>query len=50
MLMGLNREVGVQKALEFIDLKFEGTHHRGDDDAFNIAKIFAYISSQVRQR
>lgn len=32
--------VGVQKALRMADMKFEGTHHRGIDDAKNIAKIF----------
>lgn len=32
--------VGVQKALSMINEKFEGTAHRGIDDAINIAKIF----------
>lgn len=32
--------VGVQKALSIINEKFDGTAHRGIDDAINIAKIF----------
>jgi 3'-5' exoribonuclease 1 len=34
------RLLGMQGALEQEKLKFEGTHHRGIDDAKNIAKIF----------
>jgi inhibitor of KinA sporulation pathway (predicted exonuclease) len=30
---------GVQKALALLNMKFEGTHHRGKDDAVNIARI-----------
>ncbi|MGK7924033.1 MAG: exonuclease domain-containing protein [Spirulina sp.] len=36
---GLPREVGMARALEILDLPLEGTHHRGHDDAANIAKI-----------
>jgi len=36
----LGKGVGVQKALRMEGLRFEGTHHRGIDDAKNIAKIF----------
>ena len=32
--------MGMKNALEFDKLKLDGTHHRGIDDAKNIAKIF----------
>lgn len=45
-IKGLKRPVGVQKALTLEKLTFEGTHHRGIDDARNIARIFikAFLS------
>lgn len=35
----LPREMGMAQALEHLDLPLEGTHHRGIDDAWNIAEI-----------
>lgn len=37
------REVGMATALERLGFPLEGTHHRGVDDAWNIAKIFAWL-------
>jgi inhibitor of KinA sporulation pathway (predicted exonuclease) len=37
----LSRELGLEGALRFLDLPLEGTHHRGDDDAWNIARILS---------
>jgi inhibitor of KinA sporulation pathway (predicted exonuclease) len=37
---GLRREVGLDAALRLAGLPLEGTHHRGDDDAWNIAALF----------
>jgi 3'-5' exoribonuclease 1 len=34
---------GMAMALEFLDIPLDGTHHRGIDDARNIAKIFLKI-------
>jgi inhibitor of KinA sporulation pathway (predicted exonuclease) len=34
-------EVGMVRALEILDVALEGTHHRGDDDAWNVAKILS---------
>lgn len=34
------RRRGVKEALVVLGLEFEGTHHRGKDDAHNIARIF----------
>lgn len=35
----LGHEVGMDGALKYLKLELEGTHHRGVDDAKNIAKI-----------
>lgn len=35
----LQKEYGVQKALRYLKMDFEGTPHRGIDDACNIAKL-----------
>lgn len=40
LLHGLDREPGMDTALEHLGLLLDGTHHRGIDDAKNIAKIF----------
>jgi len=36
---GLTHEVGLDAALSEMQLPLEGTHHRGDDDAWNIARL-----------
>jgi inhibitor of KinA sporulation pathway (predicted exonuclease) len=36
---GSSREPGLDKAMEEMSLPMEGTHHRGADDAWNIAKL-----------
>ena len=41
MLNNLDREPGMDTALEYLGMKLDGTHHRGIDDARNIGKIFA---------
>lgn len=33
------KEVGMAKALKILGIELEGRHHRGDDDAYNTAKI-----------
>ncbi len=40
---GLSKEVGLDKALQILNIPMEGTHHRGHDDAANIAKVFCHI-------
>ncbi|MEG5059887.1 3'-5' exonuclease [Microcoleus sp. A2-C5] len=40
---GLSKRYGMEKALELAGLALEGTHHRGIDDARNIAKLLPYI-------
>lgn len=39
----LSFEQGMAGALELLDIPLEGTHHRGVDDAKNIAKILWWI-------
>lgn len=43
VLNGMDKEVGMPDALAKIDEKLDGTHHRGHDDAENIAKILKWI-------
>jgi inhibitor of KinA sporulation pathway (predicted exonuclease) len=40
---GLHRQVGMARALDVAGLKLEGTHHRGGDDARNIARLLLYL-------
>lgn len=36
---GLQKELGMARALQYYGLTLEGRHHNGADDAYNIAKI-----------
>lgn len=45
---GLRHEVGMARALEVEGLALEGTHHRGDDDAWNIAGLLAALLARLR--
>lgn len=40
MFYGFSKEKGMAKALAHANIELEGTHHRGGDDANNIAKLF----------
>jgi len=44
----LPREVGMAEALELLGRPLEGTHHRGGDDAWNIAGILATLLGRAR--
>ena len=48
--LGLSREVGMIGALELLGIKLEGTHHRGMDDARNIAKIACELLKPGREK
>lgn len=39
----LDKEVGMDEALKILKMPLAGTHHRGGDDAFNIAGILATL-------
>ena len=47
---GLDREIGLDSAYEMLDMQMEGTHHRGDDDAWNIAGILCHHLKCTRER
>ncbi len=46
--MGLPHEIGMAAACRKIGLTLEGTHHRGVDDAWNIAAILCFLLKQMR--
>jgi inhibitor of KinA sporulation pathway (predicted exonuclease) len=46
--LALAREVGMDEALRLLNLPLEGTHHRGGDDAWNIAKILGTLLQKCR--
>ncbi|MGL5878057.1 MAG: 3'-5' exonuclease, partial [Xenococcaceae cyanobacterium] len=39
----LPKKYGMAQALDLVGIKLVGTHHRGIDDARNIAKLLPYI-------
>jgi inhibitor of KinA sporulation pathway (predicted exonuclease) len=41
-------ELGLDKALARVNLPLEGTHHRGVDDAWNIAQLLAMLIGRLR--
>jgi inhibitor of KinA sporulation pathway (predicted exonuclease) len=43
LVLGLPREIGMDAALRRLSLPLEGIHHRGGDDALNIARILAAL-------
>jgi len=45
---GLPTEIGLPQALALYGMKLEGTHHRGHDDAWNIAGLLAEILRRLR--
>ncbi|MFN3652597.1 MAG: exonuclease domain-containing protein [Armatimonadota bacterium] len=45
---GLEREVGLDEACRLSRLPLEGTHHRGHDDAWNIAAVLAQVLRRGR--
>ena len=45
---GARREVGMVRALETLGLPLEGTHHRGGDDAWNIANVLCHLLARMR--
>ena len=45
---GLSREIGLSRALKYLGLNLEGTHHRGGDDAWNVAAILSKLLLAAR--
>ena len=48
VVQALPHEVGMEGALYQLNLPLEGTHHRGDDDAWNIALILSTLLLRAR--
>lgn len=48
IMHGRDKSPGVQRALRRLGMKFEGTHHRGVDDSYNIARIFVELMKRSR--
>ncbi len=46
---GSRRELGLGEAFGRLGLKLEGTHHRGDDDAWNIARLLCSLLNGSRR-
>ena len=47
--LGLPRETGLDAAFEKMGLPLEGVHHRGVDDAGNIALLFCLLMKRIRR-
>ncbi|HEX8629441.1 MAG TPA: 3'-5' exonuclease [Catenuloplanes sp.] len=48
LVSGSPHEVGMDAALRQLGLPLEGTHHRGVDDAWNIAGVLSVLLSRAR--
>ena len=49
MTVGCSHEVGMDAACQQLGIPLEGTHHRGVDDAWNIAAILISLLKPARQ-
>jgi inhibitor of KinA sporulation pathway (predicted exonuclease) len=47
--LGLPKEIGLDAACEKMGLPLEGVHHRGGDDAWNIAQLFCLLMKRIRR-
>ena len=45
---GLDRELRLDEAMAYLGFPLEGTHHRGGDDAWNIARILGHLLLHAR--
>ncbi|MDJ0736579.1 MAG: 3'-5' exonuclease [Nostocaceae cyanobacterium] len=44
--LGVSKKFGMAQALQHLEIELQGTHHRGIDDARNIAAIFKHMNTQ----
>lgn len=45
---GWKKELGLQAAMDALGMEMEGTHHRGNDDAYNTARVYLEILKKFR--
>ncbi|OCQ90015.1 exonuclease [Nostoc sp. MBR 210] len=45
---GLSKRYGMAEALQLVNIELNGTHHRGIDDARNIAKLLPWILNRQK--
>lgn len=48
VVRALSHEIGLAEAMQLLNLPLEGTHHRGDDDAWNIACVLSMLMMRGR--
>ena len=48
LALSLPHEVGMAQAVDLLGMTLEGTHHRGDDDAWNIAAVLIEVLKRAR--
>jgi len=48
LLTNQNVQRNVKGALDFLGLQFEGSPHRGVDDAYNIARLYRHVIREVK--
>jgi len=48
LLTNQNVQRNVDNALQVLGLEFEGSPHRGMDDAYNVARMYAFIMKEVK--
>ncbi len=48
--LGVSRKFGMAQALQHLGMELQGTHHRGIDDARNIAAIFKYMHNRKSEK
>jgi inhibitor of KinA sporulation pathway (predicted exonuclease) len=48
VVQGLEEELPLDEAMEWLGFPLEGHHHRGEDDAWNIARILGHILLTAR--
>ena len=49
VMFGLNQYAGLTTAMARLGLSFEGTHHRGEDDAWNTARVASAMFARSRE-
>jgi inhibitor of KinA sporulation pathway (predicted exonuclease) len=49
VVCNLSHEVSLDRAMQLLGFPLEGTHHRGADDAWNVARILGHLLVRARQ-